>query len=289
MLARPLAGDSDTRLRRLRSFEGSDATATPFFTALGGGSLLFSGRTQALGDELWASDGTDVGTALGLDFFPGLESSAPSPLTAYPDDSRAYFSAGPGCVLDHLDACGCFRQAAYDADVFYAIPRTAATARFKQRQLHASCSANNASQAAIASSSVVRFGWRPLSVPNSRSSATRYSCGLKYASVALLLLALSVWVVLYFQPRGAPTVSLRVLAARSMLSAAPLQRDLRLGAVLSLICLLTSPADVYVLENAKPAVPASAQAALHVLYQVYFAALASYSSLGAPLVYNYAK
>ncbi|TYZ64461.1 hypothetical protein PybrP1_001721 [[Pythium] brassicae (nom. inval.)] len=119
---------------------------------------------------------------------------------------------------------------------------------------------------------------------------------LVYASVALLLLALSVWVVLYFQPRRAPTASLPALAATSTLSAAPLQVSSRFVSAicasalyLSLICLFTPPVDVYVLENALPAVPASAQAALHVLYQVYFAALASYSFLGAPLVYNYAK
>lgn len=117
-----------------------------------------------------------------------------------------------------------------------------------------------------------------------------------YASVALLLLALSAWIVLYFQPRRAAASALPALAATSTLSAAPLQVSSRFVSAicisalyLSLICLFTPPVDVYVLENALPAAGASAQAALHVLYQVYFAALAGYSFLGAPLVYNYAK
>ncbi|TYZ62477.1 hypothetical protein PybrP1_005598 [[Pythium] brassicae (nom. inval.)] len=110
-LARPLSGDLDTRLRLLRSFEGSDATATAFFTALGGGSLPFSGRTQAFGNELWAIDGTDVGAALALDIFPGSESSAPSPVTVYPADSRAYFSArGPDCIAFQAATAACLVQ-----------------------------------------------------------------------------------------------------------------------------------------------------------------------------------
>lgn len=118
---------------------------------------------------------------------------------------------------------------------------------------------------------------------------------LLYASVALALLALSTFLVLYFQPKNAATSSLPAFAATSTISAAPLQISSKfvnaiciLALYLSLLCLFTAPIDVYLLENALPEVHASAQA-LKVLYQVYFAVLALYSFVGAPLVYNYAK
>lgn len=129
MLAQPLAADSDTRLRILHSFPGSDATATGFFVTLRDSSLLFRGRTEPLGDELWLSDGTEVGTAPLMDIFPGPEGSEPSHLIVYSADNRAYFSArGPDfswrVLPDQRDACQSFRQSAYDADVFYGISRS---------------------------------------------------------------------------------------------------------------------------------------------------------------------
>lgn len=118
---------------------------------------------------------------------------------------------------------------------------------------------------------------------------------LLYASVALLLLALSAFLVLYFQPKNAATSSLPAFAATSTISAAPLQISSKFVNVicifalyLSLICLFTAPVDVYLLENSLPEVHANAQV-LKVLYQAYFVVLASYSFFGVPLVYNYAK
>lgn len=118
---------------------------------------------------------------------------------------------------------------------------------------------------------------------------------LIYASVALFLLALSAFLVFYFQPKNAATSSLPAFAATSTISAAPLQISSKFVNVtcifalyLSLLCLFTAPVDVYLLENSLPEVHANAQV-LQVLYQVYFAVLALYSFVGAPLVYNYAK
>ncbi|RLN74582.1 hypothetical protein BBJ28_00014683, partial [Nothophytophthora sp. Chile5] len=118
---------------------------------------------------------------------------------------------------------------------------------------------------------------------------------LLYASVAAVLLLLSAAIVLYAQPKHGASSSLAAFAGTSTLSAAPLTVSSRfvngvciLALYLSLLCLFTAPVDVYLLENALPHVPANVRA-LKVLYQVYFAALALYSFVGAPLVYNYAK
>lgn len=118
---------------------------------------------------------------------------------------------------------------------------------------------------------------------------------LLYAGVALALLGVSASVVLYCQPRSASTSSLAAFAGTSTLSAAPLQVSSRLvnavcisALYLALLALFTAPVDVYLLENSLPHVHASVSA-LRVLYKVYFVALALYSFVGAPLVYNYAK
>ncbi|KAG6585003.1 lysosomal cobalamin transporter [Phytophthora cinnamomi] len=118
---------------------------------------------------------------------------------------------------------------------------------------------------------------------------------LLYASVALVLLLLSTSLVLYAQPKHGASSSLAAFAGTSTLSAAPLTVSSRfvngvcvLALYISLLCLFTAPVDVYLLENALPHVPANVRA-LRVLYRVYFAALALYSFVGAPLAYNYAK
>ncbi|KAG1693435.1 hypothetical protein DVH05_023518 [Phytophthora capsici] len=118
---------------------------------------------------------------------------------------------------------------------------------------------------------------------------------LLYASVALVLLLLSSILVLYAQPKHGASSSLSAFAGTSTLSAAPLTVSSRfvngvciLALYISLLCLFTAPVDVYLLENAQPHVPANVRA-LRVMYQVYFAALALYSFVGAPLAYNYAK
>ncbi|KAG7390064.1 putative lysosomal cobalamin transporter [Phytophthora boehmeriae] len=118
---------------------------------------------------------------------------------------------------------------------------------------------------------------------------------LLYASVGLVLLLLSAFLVLYAQPKHGASSSLAAFAGTSTLSAAPLTVSSRFVNVvciaalyLSLLCLFTAPVDVYLLENALPHVPANVRA-LKVLYRVYFAALALYSFVGAPLAYNYAK
>ncbi|KAE9359101.1 hypothetical protein PF008_g2396 [Phytophthora fragariae] len=118
---------------------------------------------------------------------------------------------------------------------------------------------------------------------------------LLYASVALVLLLLSTSLVLYAQPKHGASSSLAAFAGTSTLSAAPLTVSSRfvngvciLALYVALLCLFTAPVDVYLLENALPHVPTNVRA-LRVLYRVYFAALALYSFVGAPLAYNYAK
>ncbi|KAF1790535.1 hypothetical protein GQ600_2793 [Phytophthora cactorum] len=118
---------------------------------------------------------------------------------------------------------------------------------------------------------------------------------LLYASVALVLLLLSTALVLYAQPKHGASSSLAAFAGTSTLSAAPLTVSSRfvngvciLALYIALLCLFTAPVDVYLLENALPHVPSNVRA-LRVMYQVYFAALALYSFVGAPLAYNYAK
>jgi LMBR1 domain-containing protein 1 len=118
---------------------------------------------------------------------------------------------------------------------------------------------------------------------------------LLYAGVALLLLLISTSLVLYAQPKHGASSSLAAFAGTSTLSAAPLTVSSRfvngvciLALYVALMCLFTAPVDVYLLENALPHVPDNVRA-LRVLYQVYFASLALYSFVGAPLAYNYAK
>lgn len=118
---------------------------------------------------------------------------------------------------------------------------------------------------------------------------------LLYAGVALLLLGISAAIVLLCQPRSATTASLAAFAGSSTLSSAPLHVSSRFvnfasisALYMALLALFTAPVDVFLLENSLPRVHASVQA-LRVLYKVYFAGLALYSFVGAPLVYNYAK
>lgn len=125
MLAQPLASDSRTRLTALERFRSFDALAASSFVRLGD-SILFRGRTDDAGDELWRSDGTAAGTALLKDIFPGATGSEPTHLTVFSADQRAYFAArGPDLSWrvspDHEDACSGFRQSAFDTNVFYAV------------------------------------------------------------------------------------------------------------------------------------------------------------------------
>ncbi|KAI9911842.1 hypothetical protein PsorP6_008719 [Peronosclerospora sorghi] len=113
--------------------------------------------------------------------------------------------------------------------------------------------------------------------------------------VALILFFLSLFLVLYAQPKHGASSSLAAFAGTSTISAAPLTISswfvngiCILALYISLLCLFTSPVDVYLLENALPHVPTDVQA-LRVLYQVYFVALAFHSFVGAPLAYNYSK
>ncbi|TMW56274.1 hypothetical protein Poli38472_008922 [Pythium oligandrum] len=118
---------------------------------------------------------------------------------------------------------------------------------------------------------------------------------LLYAGVGVVLLLLSAFLVIYFQPKNAAATTLPAFAGASTISAAPLQVTSRFVNVVcifainvSLLCLFTAPLDVYLLENSLPHVHANGQA-LKILYQVYFGCLAAYSFIGAPLVYNYAR
>ncbi|CEG39677.1 uncharacterized protein PHALS_09914 [Plasmopara halstedii] len=57
---------------------------------------------------------------------------------------------------------------------------------------------------------------------------------------------------------------------------------------IAFLCLFTAPVDVFLLENALPYVSLNVRA-LQTMYHVYFAALALFFFVGAPLAYNYAK
>ncbi len=56
--------------------------------------LYFYGNDLANGDELWKSDGTEDGTVLIKDIFPGSDSSSPSWLIS--DGNKVYFTANDG-------------------------------------------------------------------------------------------------------------------------------------------------------------------------------------------------
>lgn len=58
------------------------------------GKLYFAAGENVHGTELWVTDGTEAGTALVKDIYPGNYSSAPSNLTVYND--KLYFSATDG-------------------------------------------------------------------------------------------------------------------------------------------------------------------------------------------------
>ena len=49
------------------------------FTSING-RVVFTATTSAAGTELWATDGTDKGTQMIADIFPGFASSAPADL-----------------------------------------------------------------------------------------------------------------------------------------------------------------------------------------------------------------
>ncbi|HSK77590.1 MAG TPA: ELWxxDGT repeat protein [Thermoanaerobaculia bacterium] len=71
----------------------------PFFevptpVALPGGLVLFAASDGVSGLELWKSDGTEAGTVLVKDIYPGESGSQPFVLTAV--EGRAYFSANDG-------------------------------------------------------------------------------------------------------------------------------------------------------------------------------------------------
>lgn len=61
------------------------------------GKLYFRARDNGgggTGDELWVTDGTEAGTQLVKDIWPGSESGYPTRLTVY--NNKLYFAAGPG-------------------------------------------------------------------------------------------------------------------------------------------------------------------------------------------------
>ncbi|KAL7679777.1 hypothetical protein Plhal304r1_c074g0162361 [Plasmopara halstedii] len=118
---------------------------------------------------------------------------------------------------------------------------------------------------------------------------------LLYASVALVILLLSTSLVLYTQPRHGASSSLAAFAHTSPLSAAPITVSSRfvntvciMALYIAFLCLFTAPVDVFLLENALPYVSLNVRA-LQTMYHVYFAALALFFFVGAPLAYNYAK
>ncbi|RLN92907.1 hypothetical protein BBJ28_00006860 [Nothophytophthora sp. Chile5] len=125
MAANLLGNDSSARLRSLHQFVGSDAASTSFLVAHTGG-LLFSGWDPSLGQELWHSDGSEAGTVLLKDVFPGPGGSRPSHLTPFSKDNRVYFAAkGPHISWqiksDYQDECQSFRSSSFDPNVFFAV------------------------------------------------------------------------------------------------------------------------------------------------------------------------
>ncbi|RLN90564.1 hypothetical protein BBJ28_00018094 [Nothophytophthora sp. Chile5] len=125
MAANLLGNDSSARLRSLHQFVGSDSAGTSFLVAHTGG-LLFSGWDPSLGQELWHSDGSEAGTVLLKDIFPGPGGSRPSYLTPFSKDNRVYFAAkGPHISWqiksDYQDNCQSFRPSSFDPNVFFAV------------------------------------------------------------------------------------------------------------------------------------------------------------------------
>lgn len=126
MRAQPFGLDSDQRLNSLSDFAGAESLTTGFYSTLNG-KLLFRGKTAGLGSELWKSDGTQAGTRVLKDLYPGPKGSDPSFLTPpFSVDGRVYFSASGldlswQIPIDHRDSCQSFRPSAFDARVYYAV------------------------------------------------------------------------------------------------------------------------------------------------------------------------
>lgn len=126
MRAQPFGMDSDQRLNSLVDFVGAESLITVFYSKLNG-KLLFRGTNAALGSELWESDGTQAGTRVLKDLYPGPKGSNPSFLTPpFSVDGRVYFSASGldlswQIPIDHRDSCQSFRPSAFDSRVYYAV------------------------------------------------------------------------------------------------------------------------------------------------------------------------
>ncbi|KAE9026281.1 hypothetical protein PF011_g2645 [Phytophthora fragariae] len=120
-----MGNESTTRLYSLSNFSGVKGIAASFLVAYNGG-LLFSGQSPDLGNEIWYSDGTAVGTVLLKDIFPCSGSSNPSYLTPFSKDNRVYFAAeGPHLSWQveeaHRDGCQSFRSSSLDPDIYFAV------------------------------------------------------------------------------------------------------------------------------------------------------------------------
>ncbi|KAE9036592.1 hypothetical protein PR002_g7013 [Phytophthora rubi] len=93
---------------------------------MGNESTTRLGQSPDLGNEIWYSDGTAVGTVLLKDIFPGSGSSNPSYLTPFSKDNRVYFAAeGPHLSWQveeaHRDGCQSFRPSSLDPDIYFAV------------------------------------------------------------------------------------------------------------------------------------------------------------------------
>jgi ELWxxDGT repeat protein len=65
------------------------------------GTLYFQSTTPSAGLELWKSDGTEAGTVLVKDIYPGTNGSTPTQLTAV--NGRVYFSARAGVTTNGIE------------------------------------------------------------------------------------------------------------------------------------------------------------------------------------------
>ncbi|GMF40396.1 unnamed protein product [Phytophthora fragariaefolia] len=120
-----VGNESITRLTSLKHFSGPSANAASFLIPYGGG-LLFSGQDPELGREIWYSDGTDIGTGVLKDIFPGSGSSNPTFLTPFTKDNRVYFAAeGPHLSWivqkEYQDDCQSFRSSSADPNIYFTV------------------------------------------------------------------------------------------------------------------------------------------------------------------------